>query len=357
MIPDISVIIPVYNAERYIKRCIESILAQTHNNLEVLLINDGSTDQSEKICKQYEIDKRVKVLSQPNEGVCSARNNGLKCARGKTITFVDADDWMPENGLKLLYDEMQTTDADLVVANMSFSENDKLTKIRVFDKPFFTDNRNWIDQYQLACIGYGYNPNPGTRMNITGLGSMGNKLYKREIIEKNHLRFDPYTLGIYEDNLFVLNYLEHTEKLSFIDDSVYYYRKVADSNSRGYKQNTLIINERIFQKIREFIEQNKRESGLNYYKALNIYVIRRLDVSLSAYFFADANKTEFLEKLRELKHLIHSEPYDTAIHNVEWRHLNPKNHLWTWITARTGSALLMFLGFKTHCLLRKIIIR
>ena len=356
--PEISVIIPVYNAEKYIPECVDSILRQTYQDFEIILINDGSSDGSEQICRKYEKeDHRIKVISQKNAGVCAARNIGLDNATGNTVTFVDSDDWLPENSLALLYDEYKKTGADIIVGDMSFSESGKSRRIRVFDNSFISKDKAWIGEYQRACIGYGYNPNPGTKMNVTGLGSMGNKLYKKSIIESASLRFDPYTLGIYEDNLFVLHYLEHCESVSYISKSVYFYRKVNDSNSRGFKAKTLEINSRIFEKIDEFIGEYKKDRESDFYKALYIYIIRRLDASLSVYFFANKNNLSFGRELSELKKLIKSEPYRTAIADVDPKRLNPKNHKITWMTAKTNSALVMWIGFELRTVIRKIIVR
>lgn len=300
MNPKISVIIPVYNEELYISECIESLQNQSLNDIEIIMINDGSSDNSGEICRTYaNRDKRIKIIEQDNKGVSEARNAGLNYACGEFIVFVDSDDWMHKRGLELLLAEYENTGADLIVANMGFVDGSHIKTLRVFDKPFTTTDRKWINKYQMACIGYGYNPNPGTKYNITGLGSMGNKLYKREIIETYNLRFDPYTLGIYEDNLFVLHYLEQCEKISYIDETIYYYRKVLDSNSRGYKQNTLEINKRIFKRINDFILKYKQHCSEDYYKALDIYIIRRLQNSLSVYFFAKQNKNYFYIRLRE----------------------------------------------------------
>ena len=94
----ISIIIPVYNAEKHLRRCVDSVLAQTHTNLEIILVNDGSTDGSEKICEEYRMkDSRITVLHKENGGVSSARNLALEHIRGDYVMFVDSDDWIEEN--------------------------------------------------------------------------------------------------------------------------------------------------------------------------------------------------------------------------------------------------------------------
>ena len=348
MAPQISIIIPVYNAEKYLSECFDSIIEQTFKNFEVILINDGSTDCSEAICREYAgKDKRFRYIRQENQGVCAARNAGLNAAAGELLAFMDADDWLADNGLELLYKAYQKTGADLIVGNVNFVDGERKRKIRIFDQAFTVSEKQWITQYERACIGYGYNPRPGTRSEPAGLGSLWNKLYKRGIIEDNGIRFDTYVLGIYEDNLFVLEYLEHCGSVSYITDVVYNYRKVLGSNSPGFKPTTLEINRRIFKRINEYIAKSKKESEKDFEKAFYIYVMRRLEVSLSVYFFTGQNRAPFIQKLKELHRLIRREPYKTAIKNVEHRLLKPSARF-IWVFARTYSAFMIWLGARAE---------
>ena len=116
--PKISVIVPVYNTEKYLKRCIDSILAQSYSDFELLLIDDGSTDASPAICDEYATnDSRVRVFHKPNGGVSSARNLGLDNARGEWIAFVDSDDWIESEMLYLFISKAEKTDSDIVFCN------------------------------------------------------------------------------------------------------------------------------------------------------------------------------------------------------------------------------------------------
>ncbi len=345
MNPQISIIIPVYNAEEYISECVESVLNQKYKDYEVILVNDGSTDKSGLICKSFaENDGRLHYIEQQNTGVCGARNAGLDAASGLLVFFMDADDWLEPESLDILNNEYQRTNSDLIVADMRFVGDLKTRDLHVFDKDFTTNDKDWIDKYEMACIGYGYNPNPGTKHNITGLGSMGNKLYKRDIIEKNKLRFDPYTLGIYEDNLFVLHYLVNCQSVTYVSKIVYNYREVGDSNSRGFKSKTLDINRRIFTRIQDFIDTYKSEEKDEYNKAFYIYVIRRLEGSLSVYFFAKGNTDSYSKRLKELRSILKSEPYNTAIKEVDIEKLKV-SHRFMCLTAKPRVAFIVWVGY------------
>ena len=138
----ISVIMPVYNAEKFIRQSINSILTQTHRNIEIILVDDGSKDLSGKICDEYsKIDSRIKVIHKENGGSSSARNMALDVATGKYIMFIDADDFYENNSCELLYNEIEKTQADYVIGNY-FHTNYKGEK---WKKPVFDfDNYNGI---------------------------------------------------------------------------------------------------------------------------------------------------------------------------------------------------------------------
>ncbi|MCL1946745.1 MAG: glycosyltransferase [Chitinivibrionia bacterium] len=117
----ISVIIPVYNVERYLERCINSILSQTFTDFECILVDDGSPDSCPAICDEYaERDKRIKVIHQKNAGTAYARDAGIKSAKGEFLSFVDSDDWIENNALEVLYKKQQETDADIVLGNVKY---------------------------------------------------------------------------------------------------------------------------------------------------------------------------------------------------------------------------------------------
>lgn len=352
----ISVIVPIFNAESYIAECLKSIQNQTYTNLEVIVINDGSCDNSGKICKDFaNNDERFIYIEQNNKGVCEARNKGLEISSGDYIFFSDADDWLEPESIQKLYNSIINNKTDLSIGNLNVIVNGKKILKRVFDKSFSTDNKDWINKYQMSCIGYGYNPNPGTKMNLTGLGSMGNKLYKSKIIKEYELKFDTRSGGIYEDNLFVLHYLEYCEAVSFIDYLVYNYRRVSNSNSRGFKKETLDINQKIFSLINEFIFKYKSNYLDEYMKAFYIYVIRRLYDSLGAYFFAKNKNKSNRESMRELKKLLNSKPYSEAIKHVDHKLLNYKNHRLIWYGAKLNSPRLIWITYNLRNFLENII--
>lgn len=208
MNPLISVIIPVYNAEKFLPECLDSVLAQEYREFELLLVDDGSTDSSGAIADRYAShDPRIVALHQRNAGVSAARNRGLEAARGEYIAFVDADDRVTPT---YLFDFLDSP-ADLTIAGMTLLyEPSGRTESYGFDRTrtAHTD-RERGELFAEAEI------------RSTTKGPY-NKLFKREIIERNHLRFDPrYSYG--EDHLFVLEYVKHCRSMAQIDQANYLY--------------------------------------------------------------------------------------------------------------------------------------
>lgn len=205
----VSVIVPVYNVERYISKCIDSILKQTFTDFELILIDDGSSDNSFQICKQYESsDSRIRVYSQKNSGPSRARNNGISKALGEYITFVDSDDYLDSDYLF----ELTKYQADLVSSGFKlWYAKDNRTEYKSYDHFLkATKEDNNIDlaieegefKYLLAgpCC----------------------KLYKKEILLQNMIFFDE-TLTYGEDHLFNLNYLQFVNSIVILPYSGYIY--------------------------------------------------------------------------------------------------------------------------------------
>lgn len=206
----ISVIVPVYNVEKYIKQSIESILNQTYNKLEIILVDDGSKDSSGNICDEYsKMDNRIKVIHKENGGLSSARNVGLDIATGKYIMFLDSDDYFENNSCEVLYNEIEKRDADYVIGNYIHVTHNGVK----WDKPVFDDI---YDNFKTSIKDY--------KKSFFVMNSVvWNKIFKREFIEKHKLRFVPRALA--EDAMFSTYCYVHTDKGYYINKVVYNYRQ------------------------------------------------------------------------------------------------------------------------------------
>lgn len=204
--PLISFIVPVYNCECYIKQCLESIRVQTINDFEVIVIDDGSTDQSGTICDDYaNLDNRFVVIHKKNEGLSAARNDGIALAKGEWITFVDSDDWVEPFFLQTLLDHM---DVDLVITSVIKHYKHCNVEIECFTESLYTT----IDQSVFACENL-----------ITGFFTAWTKFYKASIVKKNELSFIP-GVSPGEDTIFVLQYINNINSVYLSSIPCYNWR-------------------------------------------------------------------------------------------------------------------------------------
>lgn len=233
----ISVIIPVYNRDYCLARCLDSVLSQTFSNWECILVDDGSTDQTLSVCRRYaEADSRFRVYSQPNGGVSVARNRGLELALGQYIAFIDSDDWVEKSYLQLLY---AAADEDV----MPFCGQDKTDSLGRFlvETPVKSDRMYRFDH---------------SDHNLTGLlidhlseGVLVGpvcKLYNRKIIEKHHISFPP-DISWGEDLMFNCNYYLYINQLKGVPFSLYHVikQKVSLSEKSKYDLFLTDVNQRL----------------------------------------------------------------------------------------------------------------
>lgn len=212
----VSVIIPVYNVEKYLEKCIDSILAQTLTDFELILVNDGSTDKSRDICDKYaQTDRRVKVIHKQNGGVSSARNEGIEKADGKYVTFIDSDDCILPDYLQ----QLLSLESDLsICGNISMSDMKELSR-KIPEEEFFCD-RDTIDYANLYAQNLMYMP--------------WGKMFRRDIIMKQNLRFFS-NISIGEDSMFVADYLKYVNTVSVHNYAGYIYNSYEDYTSLSSK--------------------------------------------------------------------------------------------------------------------------
>ena len=204
--PLISVIIPVYKVERYLPRCIESILRQTYSNFELILIDDGTPDRSGIICDRYaEKDSRIRVIHKENGGVSTARNAGIDAAKGEWVTFVDSDDWVQENYLEVLTSPLGVDDYDMTIGVLEW---------RAISRK--------IQEYEGYSINIGEASQIERALNCSELLGPWLKLFSLNIIKNNSMRFSK-GIALGEDAIFVAKYLKHCKKIYMTGKAIYCY--------------------------------------------------------------------------------------------------------------------------------------
>ncbi len=210
--PLVSVIVPVYNVEPYLGPCLESLRAQTYPDLEVLLVNDGSTDGSRELCAAMaRADRRFHLIDQANAGVSAARNAGLARASGKYLQFVDGDDRLSPQATETLVHSAESTGADLVITHFIRVDGERQARQGHIKGRRLLTRQEFAQEMVKAPANYYY-------------GVLWNKLYRRSIVSAQGLSFDP-EVSWGEDFLFNLEYIRHVRLVSAVPEAIYFYYK------------------------------------------------------------------------------------------------------------------------------------
>lgn len=240
--PLITVIVPIYNMEKYLSDCLEALIHQTYNNLEILLVNDGSTDASETIARSYAAkDSRIVVLCKENGGQSSARNFGLCRASGSYIGFVDSDDWISNDYYEHLLTALQKTEADIAYAEIHHMCGSDEKAFAIHEARLLTTFEDMVS----------YQNN----------GSVWSKLFRRSLLFDDDKLSHKFPEGLHwEDSEFLIKILSRAKSMVLVPKSVYYYRNTPTSimndkkNTDKNRQDRLIISQRIY----DYFSQNKQ---------------------------------------------------------------------------------------------------
>lgn len=236
--PKVSIIVPVYNVEKYLERCVNSLTNQTLKDIEIILVDDSSTDLSLEICNRLaEEDSRIKVIHKENEGAGRARNKALEIAEGEYIGFADSDDYVHKDMFKTLYEKAQQYNSDLVMSGVlfvdgnMFSDEGGCIKKSYFEKDtHFTADK--LKGLKMGIVGALPEDEDDSKYGM----SIWKNLFRHEIIKKNNLKFQSEREMLSEDALFMIDYISCIEKATGISDAFYYYCRNEASISKAYKK-------------------------------------------------------------------------------------------------------------------------
>lgn len=306
MKPLISVIIPVYNVSKYLKQCMDSILNQTYKNLEIILVNDGSTDNSLELCEDYQrLDARIVLISQENKGLAGARNTGIAAATGTYLMFVDSDDWMELHAIETAFSYMN--DVDLVCFSFfkeypdhqiprSFGLNGN------FDAAFMQRRVTGLIKEELSDPSH-----------LETLVTAWGKLYKTSIIKNNQIIAKNLSeIGAWEDGFFTWEYLNNSSKVYLLNMPLYNYRKFnSESITSNYKSGLLEKTNHMFDLLSQHLVTFKKDKA--FYEAFNNRVcLSIIGLGINELF----SKASFFEKHRNLKTVLHSRYHQVAYKNL-----------------------------------------
>ena len=247
----ISIIVPIYNKEDKVKKCIESILNQSYKNLEVIMIDDGSTDRTLKICKEIKkTDSRIRLIHKKNEGVSATRNLGIKIAKGEFIQFVDSDDELEKNMCELLVRTMQKGHYEMVRCGYKVLKRGKIKEKRLSSK-----EKDDKEKFDYLYQNYFLNP-------------IWNKIYLRNKITNYFIN----ELSIGEDLFFNLNYIQKANKIGYLEETLYKYNTNGDemSLSNLYQEDMTEISLKMYFEMKKFYTEGLNKAGWNKYSMVNL---------------------------------------------------------------------------------------
>ncbi len=284
----ISVVIPVYNTEKYLESCLESLINQTLKDIEIICVNDGSTDGSTKILQNFaKKDERIKIISQENKGQSVARNAGIKSAKGEYIGFLDSDDWADSTMFERLYQNAKNFDADISMCSVTtfnqktgfYNNSDPYMTMNLFPQPFekraFTPKETYNFIFRICVMPW-------------------NKIYKKNFLKTHKILFKE---GLnFEDNVFFYETFFQAKKICITKENLVFYRLNSETSYTFGKQDFKKLDFfEIFDLIEKFLKEKKYYLQLedyfqNYKKGTLIYWYKKLNDKKT--------KEKYLEKLK-----------------------------------------------------------
>ncbi len=299
----VSVIVPVYNTQDYLKRCVESLINQTYKNIEILLIDDGSKDGSMDICKEFaRNDDRVKVFyssmylnkdENVNMGLETTRNCGLKYANGEYVMFLDSDDTFALEAIEKMVLVAKKYSADIVLSSFNAIVNNEIMvcSANILEKKYSQK------EFAKHCL---------SDLPLNVMTCIGSKIYNREFIEKNGLRFDKF-YKYNEDGAFMLSALLKTENIGYVDFPFYnYFIRTSGSIQSSYRENMYDFISRTHALLKSFFEKNKV-----FEEKKKEYSWRVIDIAY----------TSLVNEVRFKKYVDYKKVYNTIIKDKKWQEI------------------------------------
>lgn len=340
----ISVIVPVYNVEKYIYRCIDSISNQSYSNIEIILVDDGSSDSSGLICDEYALnDKRIKVIHKENGGLGYARNSGLDCATGKYVTFIDSDDYVEQDMIENLYNDLTIAKADTCIGGYQRVFHNKTIVYKNSLSGEVFENDSILSEVLSKMF--------GQLVNSSSLEmSVWKVLFSNELIQKYDIRFPSEREFISEDIIFDTVYYSKASRVAMSSDVGYYYCDNEDSLTTRYNPN------RFYLQVKLYIELIDRVKKLGIYDTsidrLNatLIAIARYSIKLEQKF---SFRNGLSESKRNIKKICQNSVLKNALLCFKPKNVNFQSRVVNWLIKNNCINLLFWVMFIKNNWLKK----
>lgn len=339
-VPLISFVVPVYNAERTLHDCVRSLIKQTFGNIEIILVNNCSTDESlDKCNKLAKEDERVKVVDIAEKGVSAARNRGIELATGEYVAFVDADDWIDPNVCKLFADLNAKYDYDLFCFSAQYHKKGKVTTTYLFDKDVELLSQNQKEEFQIKIFAP-HVPYFKYKTNTRFAGSAWGKFYKREILLKNNLRFATETI-ISEDVLFNTLTLDYFDRIGYTREYFYHYIQQNNSAQNSYRPNSEKYFAFVIAQIQQWLVQTKKDK--RFVDAANCLFVHYLFGILKEDVFHKDNMNSNAEKACQLEKMLSVKEFLEPLNNLKECYFSLPERILIWLLQKKMIGIITFL--------------
>lgn len=319
----ISVIVPVYNVEKYLEQCVNSIINQSYKDIEIILVNDGSTDNSGNICNELaQKDNRIIVIHKENGGLGLARNSGLDVAKGEYVTFVDSDDYIETNSIEDMYNMVVEEKIDTCIGGFIRVLDDTTVVGRKQYESKIYENEKVLTELLPKLIGSSTKEKDAIRM------SVWNAMYSMKIIKDNNLRFPSERQYISEDIIFDLDYYKYAKRVAISDNCNYNYRVNVESLTKSYNPKRFELTKALYQKELEKIKE------LNIFEQADYRLKRQLFIYIKACIKQEnikKSKLTYTQALKNIKNICEDEMVQNAINNYPVKDLGIKQKVFVYM--------------------------
>lgn len=314
--PKVSIIVPVYKVEQYLPFCLESLVNQTYPNIEIICVNDGSTDNSLNILKQYASkDKRIIVIDKVNEGVSIARNTALQNVNGEYIVFVDGDDWLDEHYVEIMLKTAEQHNADVVMCDYLKEYDDHSSVANIFDETeLILSGADVQSQIRRRMFGLA-NDELSHPERADVLATVWKQIVKTEIC-KDKSFFDIRKIATFEDGLFQIDLYKDVKKFVYINKPLYHYRKTNSSSITSIYKSDLFAK---WQYLYDILEERIANENLpnEYTKAFNNRIcLGVFGIGLNEI----ANTENIFKKTKNIHNILKKLRYRKAFAALEYKH-------------------------------------
>ena len=338
--PLVSIIVPIHNAALTLAKCVKSLTSQTFKNIEILLINNGSTDDSWSLCLELASkDSRIKVIDHFDQGVSSARNRGILKSAGEYVMFVDADDWMDDNVCELFANENRLHNYDLFCYSAQYHKENSSLKSFLFPKNVQLLSETQKEELQIKvfapnapCFGY--------KTNTRFLGSVWGKFYKRDVLIKHKLRFSPETI-VSEDVLFNTLALDYFDRIGYTRECFYHYVQQTNSAQNRYRPHSAKYFAFIINEIQSWLLKIKKNSF--FVDAANSLFVHYLFGILKEDVFHKDNPDSNEEKKHKLEEVLSMEEFWGPLNNLNKRYFSWPELVLIWLLQKNRIDVITFL--------------